>query len=55
MDFNIIIGESLDFDFDIGNSAAEALLLVGSAEVVSDGIKGISGVAEFIESIIQEV
>ncbi len=55
MDFEMNIGESLDFNFEIGSSShKETSLLVGSAEIFTDGITGSSGTAELIENIIQE-
>ena len=55
MDFEMNIGESLDFNFEIGSSShTENSLLVGSAEIFTDGITGSSGTAELIENIIQE-
>ena len=55
MDFEMNIGESLDFNFEIGSSShTETSLLVGSAEIFADGIKGISGVANKIEDIFEE-
>ena len=56
MDFNVNIGENMSFDFKTGIlPKPEATALVGAAEIISDGAVGISGVAEFVESIIQEV
>ena len=55
MNFEMDIGESLDFNFEIGSSShTETSLLVGSAEIFTDGITGSSGTAELIENIIQE-
>jgi hypothetical protein len=54
MDFEMNIGESLDFNFEVISSHKEASLPVGYTEVISDGTTGFSGTAELIENIIQE-
>jgi hypothetical protein len=54
MNFEMNIGESLDFNFEVISSHKEASLPVGSAEIFTEGTIGISGTAQFIENNIQE-